>query len=162
TLVQPKKLPNGVSVTGAQAVAPTQLILTLNKAKADAYFKSEGSSVTMPASYNGVQIIVNLPGASVLQYSGPNNATVYLGQAGQLDIQLSDSTINATQMRDFLLQIPGLKSDTVNFLKGLNNWQTTIPLAIPTDRAGWSSTSVGGSVGGPGVILNDNSGLGSA
>ena len=163
TLAQPSSLPQGINATPrAQAVAPSQVILTLNKAKADAYFQSEGSAVRMPGKFNGSQIIVNFPGVALLEYGGNNGGKVFLGQAGQLDVKISVTNITVTEMRDFLLQMPDLQSDTVTFLKNMTNWQTTIPLAIPTDRAGWSNASVGGSFAGSGVILNDNSGIGSA
>jgi hypothetical protein len=38
--------------------------LTLHKVKADGYFKRTRSSQTMPALYNGEQMIINFPGAS--------------------------------------------------------------------------------------------------
>ncbi len=163
TLAQPASLPAGINPTPrAQAVAPSQVILTLNKAKADAYFQSKGSAVRMATKFNGAQLIVNFPGVALLEYGGSNGGKVFLGQAGQLDVKISVTNITVTEMRDFLLQMPGLSPDTVTILKNLTNWQTTIPLAIPTDRAGWSNTTVNGSYAGSGVIINDNSGLGSA
>jgi hypothetical protein len=161
-LVEPADLPKGINRTPkVQALAPRQIILTLNKAKADAYFKKEGSSVTMPRKLDNAQIIMNLPGVAVLEYSG-GGGKVLLGQAGQLEIKVADDNATIDEVRDYLLQVPDLKPDTVTTLKGMNDWQSTIPLAIPKDRAGWSSTSVDGSWGGQGVIVNDNSGLGSA
>jgi len=44
----------------------------------------------------------------------------------------------------------------------VTNWQSTIPLGILTDHVGWTSTSVSGPYSGSGLILNDNTGLGSA
>jgi hypothetical protein len=163
SLAQPSKLPGGISSTPkAQAIAPGQVVLTLNKAQADAYFQSEGSSLKMPGKFNGAQIIVNFPGVALLEYYGNNGSRVYLGQAGQLDIKISVNNISVTEMRDFLLQMPGLSSTTASTLKNMTNWQTTIPLGIPTDKVGWSNASVSGSFAGQGVIINDNSGIGSA
>lgn len=163
TLAQPSKLPTGINATPkALAIAPGTVTLTLDKAKADAYFQAEGSSLRMPNRFNGAQIIVNFPGVALLEYYGTNGSRVYLGQAGQLDIKISVNNISVTEMRDFLLQIPDLSPDTAATLKNMTNWQTTIPLAIPTDRVGWSNASVSGSFAGSGVIINDNSGLGSA
>jgi len=71
---------------------------------------------------------------------------------------------NATvaQLRDYFLTLPGLSSDTANTLRNIAAWQTTIPLGIPTDRVGWQTANVGGAFAGSGVILNDNTGVGSA
>ena len=47
-------------------------------------------------------------------------------------------------------------------LQSISSWQTTIPLGIPTDRVGFNAAPVKGALGGDGVILNDNTGIGSA
>jgi hypothetical protein len=164
TLAQPNSLPAGINTTPrAQAVAPQRVILTLNKAKADAYFQSQGSSLRMQTKFNGAQIIVDFPGVALLEYGGTNGSgKVFLGQAGQMNVQLSVTNITVDEMKAFLLSMPGLSPDNVAALNNITNWQTSIPLAIPTDRAGWQTTSVGGSFAGSGVILNDNTGIGSA
>jgi hypothetical protein len=135
--------------------------LTLHKTTADAYFKSIGSSLTLPAAYDGEQLVVNFPGVSVLEYAGSQGGKLFVGQAGQLIVSTSGNA-TVTQLRDYFLTLPGLSSDTATTLKNMNAWQTTIPLGIPTDRVGWQAASVGGRFAGSGVILNDNTGLGSA
>lgn len=164
TLVQPNVLPTGLDKTPkAQAIAPTTVTLTLHKPKADAYFQSVGSSLRMPGNLNNAQLIVNFPGVALLEYTGANGGRLLLGQAGQLQINLSDnSSTTIDEVRAFLLSMPGLSPDTVTALKNITDWTSTIPLTVPTDKAGWSSTSVSGTFGGQGVILNDNSGIGSA
>jgi hypothetical protein len=163
TPAQPSTLPNGFSLTAssARAIGPTTVTLTLHSAQANAYFESIGSSQTLPALFDGEQIVANFPGVTVLEYSSSTGGSVYVGQAGQLSVQISGNA-NADQLRSYLLTLPGLSSATINALKNINNWQATIPLGIPTDKAGWSSTNVGGSFAGSGVILNDNTGIASA
>jgi len=162
-LAQPTTLPNGFNKTAssARASAPTTVTLTLHAAQANAYFQSIGSSQKLPAQLEGEQIVVNFPGVTVLEYSNPAGGSVYVGQAGQLSVQISGNA-TADQLRTYLLTLPGLSSSTVNSLKSITNWQATIPLGIPTDKAGWKSYTVGGSFGGNGVILNDNTGIASA
>ena len=113
----------------------------------------------MPALYNGEQLIVNFPGVSLVEYTG--NGKLYVGQAGQLVVNVSGGA-TVKQLHDYLLTLPTLSSNTVTALNNIQNWQTTIPLGIPTDRTGWSTANVGGSLGGSGVKLNDNTGIGSA
>jgi hypothetical protein len=162
SLAQPGKFPAGISNTPAtiKALAPTQVTLTLDKTKADAYFKSNGSSQTMPAAYNGEEIVIEFPGVSIVEYKGSGGG-LFVGQASQLVVNVSGAA-TATQLHDYLLTLPTLSSSAVTALKNIQNWQTTIPLGIPTDRVGWTSTNVGGPFGGSGVMLNDNSGIGSA
>src|SRR5712692_6683807 len=158
---QPSTFPSGInhSPSAIKALAPTTVTLTLHKATADAYFKSIGSSQTLPAAYAGEQLIVDFPGVSLLEYAGTSK--LYVGQASQLVVNVSGNA-TVSQLRSYLLTLPGLSPDTVTALQNISAWQTTIPLGIPTDRVGWSATKVGGTFGGSGVILNDNSGIGSA
>ena len=105
---------------------------------------------------------LDFPGVVLLEYGGTNGGKVFLGQAGVMNVQISTTNVTVAQMKSFLLSMPGLSPDNVTAINNITNWQTTIPLAIPTDRAGWSSASVGGSFAGSGVLLNDNTGIGSA
>jgi hypothetical protein len=164
TPAQPGTFPTGIGHTpaGIKALAPTSVTLTLHKTTADAYFKTIGSNRTLPAAYDGEQLIVNFPGVSLLEYVGSQGGgKLFVGQAGQLVVNASGNA-TVTQLRDYFLTLPGLSSDTANTLKNISTWQTTIPLGIPTDRVGWQTASVGGTFAGSGVILNDNTGIGSA
>ena len=163
TPAQPATLPTGFTGTPSsiKALGPSTATLTLRKATADAYFKSIGSPQTMPAQYDGEQIVVNFPGVTLLEYTGSKGGEVFVGEAGQLQVQVTGNATVA-QLRTWLLQLPGLSSSTASALQNINNWQYTIPLGIPTDKAGFSSTNVGGSYGGSGVIINDNTGIFSA
>lgn len=162
-LAQPNAFPTGIGHTPAtiRALAPTTVTLTLHKTTADAFFKSIGSSQTLPAAYDGEQLVVNFPGVSVLEYAGSQGGKLFVGQAGQLIVSASGN-VTVTQLRDYFLTLPGLSSDTATTLKNMSAWQTTIPLGIPTDRVGWQTANVGGAFAGSGVILNDNTGIGSA
>jgi hypothetical protein len=163
TIAQPGTLPSGMprTPTAVKALAPSQVILTLSAATADAYFASIGSGRTLPAALDGEQLIVNFPGVALCEYAAPTSGKLYIGQAGQLSVEVAG---NATvdELRQYLLTLPGLSPDTAAALQSISNWQTTIPLGIPTDRAGWNAITVGGHLGGPGVALNDNTGIGSA
>jgi hypothetical protein len=164
TPAQPASFPGAVSHTPStlKALAPRTLTLTLQATTANAYFKSIGSNKTLPAELNGEQIIVNLPGVTLLEYvARADGGKLFVGQAGQLVVNISGNA-TVTQVHDDLLALPGISGGTASLVQNLSNWQSTIPLAIPTDEVGWSPTSVGGSFGGSGVILNDNTGISSA
>jgi hypothetical protein len=163
SVAQPRSFPSGINgtPTAIKALAPSQLTITFNKAQADAYFQQLGSNLTLPAQYDGAEMVFSVPGVSVIEYSG--SAKLFVGQAGQGQIQVAPNTINPEDLKSFLLQMPGLSANTATALRNLSNWQTTIPLGVPTDKVSrWNPTSVGGGFPGNGVFLNDNTGLGSA
>ena len=62
-------------------------------------------------------------------------------------------------MRDFLLRMPGLPPETIRQLRGIQDWKNTLPIPIPTDRVNWQDATI---AGGPGLVLNDIGGIGSA
>jgi hypothetical protein len=163
TPAQPATLPTGFAQapTSIKALSPSTATLTLHKTTADAYFKSIGSTQTLPSLYDGEQIVVSFPGVTLLEYSRTGGGSVYVGQAGQLLVQVSGNA-SADQVRQYLLTLPGLSPATATALQDISNWQYTIPLGVPTDRAGFSSTTVAGAYGGRGAIINDNTGLFSA
>jgi hypothetical protein len=163
SVAQPATLPNGINAkpSSIKVLAPTEVTLTLNAAQANAYLKSIGSSQTLPATYDGEQLIVGFPGVAVLEYTGPTGDKLYVGQAGQLTVNAAGSA-DVAQLRAYLLTLPGLSPDTARALENITAWQTTLPLGIPTDRVGWTPTIVGGALGGSGVLLDDKSGIASA
>jgi hypothetical protein len=164
-IAQPGTFPANVSNTPAivKAIGPRQVILTFDKAKADAYFNRIGSSHKFPDAYNGLDLIVDLPAVSLLEYAAPpGGGKLYVGQAGQLTISISGN-VTFDELKGYLTNLPGLSPDAVAALKNIKSLpQTMIPLGIPTDRVNWSPLTVGGSYAGKGVFLDDNTGVGSA
>lgn len=163
SVAQPATLPKGIDPKprAIKALAPTQVTLTLRASQANAYFKGIGSQQTLPATYDGEQLIVSFPGVAVLEYAGPGGDKLYVGQAGQLVVNVAGSA-SIAQLRAYLLTLPGLSRDTAAALQNISAWQTTIPLSVPTDRVGWTSTTVAGALAGSGVLLDDESGIASA
>jgi hypothetical protein len=162
-VAEPASLPNGINQTPAavKALPPTQVTFTLSASPANAYFRSIGLNQTLPAEYDGEQLIVTFPGVALLEYTGASSGKLYVGQAGQLSVEATGGA-TVDELRNYLLTLPGLSRDTAAALQTISAWQTTIPLGIPTDRAGWTWIKVAGPLGGGGVVLNDNTGIGSA
>ncbi|MBV9545954.1 MAG: hypothetical protein JOY61_16405 [Chloroflexi bacterium] len=162
SLAQPSTFPSGIDHTPTQvkAIAASGMSITFSKSKADAYFRQSGSNMTLPAQYDGVSLTANFPAVALVEYGGAGR--LYVGQAGQLEIDVSPSTVDPNELRNYLLTLPTLSRDTASQLAALSNWQDTIPLGVPTDKAGWKSASVAGAFGGSGIILNDNTGIASA
>ncbi len=63
------------------------------------------------------------------------------------------------ELRNFLLDLPGLSPETAQQLHLIDEWRTTLPLPIPADQLLWERATIAGV---PGLLLNDNTGLGSA
>jgi hypothetical protein len=157
----PTKLPSGMDKTPQVRVMPgTQVHFTFDKAKASAYFKSTGHpEVSLPDEYDGATLTVSIPSAAVLEYGDKQSrAGLVVAQAGEVvaDVQ---GKVSLTEMRDFLLGLPGLPPTVVSQLKLIQSWNDTLPIPIPVNQVHWESATINGSQG---LLLNDNSGVGSA
>jgi hypothetical protein len=70
-----------------------------------------------------------------------------------------EGKVGLDEMRDFLLSLPGLPQPVVNQLRQIKSWNQTLPIPVPVDQINWKSTDFNGHQG---LLLNDNSGVGSA
>jgi hypothetical protein len=156
----PTLLPPGVDKTPRVQVMPSsQIRFTFDKAKASAYLKSTGHEVTVPDKFDGAALVVSIPSAALLQYGNANSKeTLIVGQAGELVVDV-EGKVGLDEMRDFLLSLPGLPQPVVNQLRQIKSWNQTLPIPVPVDQINWKSTDFNGHQG---LLLNDNSGVGSA
>jgi hypothetical protein len=159
----PASLPAGLSASPRIQVIPAdELRFTFDPAKARAYFQSTGHpEVSVPDRFDGTTLVVSMPAAALLLYGGDaSHQALVIGQAGELAVGVeSPRNVSLEELRDFLLGLPGLPAETVAQLRSINDWRTTLPIPIPTDKVHWQSASFGGH---PGLLLNDNSSVASA
>jgi hypothetical protein len=158
----PDTLPAGLTRTPSVKVSPaSQVRFTFDKATAQAYYQSTGHpEVSLPDKFNGAALSVSIPSAAILSY-GTGDASkdeLVVVQAGELVVDVQGN-VSLPEMRDFLLGLPGLPPAVVSQLRQIQNWNDTLPIPVPVDKVHWKSMTIDGS---PGLLLNDNSGVGSA
>ncbi|MGE0543971.1 MAG: anti-sigma factor [Dehalococcoidia bacterium] len=160
-------LPQGYDATPSTiSVIPAATArFTFDDAKARAYFQSIGrAEVELPPRFDGASIVVNTPPVVLMLFtrdgaSGPADFAIPLvvGQAGTLTVDAAGG-VTLEELRDFLLDLPGLSPETVTQLRNIQDWQSTIPIPVPVDLVSWRRTTV---AGGPGLALADTMGIGS-
>jgi hypothetical protein len=162
TTPDPATLPAGLGKTPTVKVSPgSQIRFTFDKAKAQAYYQSTGHpDVSLPDKFNGAALSVSIPSAAVFNYgSGASSRDdLIVVEAGELVVDVQGN-VSLPEMRDFLLGLPGLPPTVVSQLKQIQNWNDTLPIPVPVDQVNWQKTTINGSQG---LLLNDNSGVGSA
>ena len=161
-------LPEGVSSTptAIRVVPPHELRFTFDRDKARAYYESIGrGDVSLPERFHGTSLVVNTPPAVLMDYrsagqpvDAPLGMGLVLGQAGTITAS-TEGGVTLEEMRLFLLELPGLSPETARQLRAINDWRTTLPIPIPAERITWERAEIAGT---PGLLLNDNTGLGSA
>jgi hypothetical protein len=158
----PATLPAGLNNPPTVKVSPaSQVRFTFDKARAQAYFQSTGHpDVSLPDKFNGAALSVSIPSAAILSYGsgGTSKQELIVAEAGELVVDVQGN-VSLPEMRDFLLGLPGLPPAVVSQLRQIDNWNDTLPIPVPVDQVNWQKTTINGSKG---LLLNDNSGVGSA
>ncbi|MBV9355714.1 MAG: hypothetical protein JO023_09320 [Chloroflexi bacterium] len=158
----PNALPPGVNRTPTIQVMPGTVIrFTFDRAKALAYYQSQGKNVNIAPRFDHATLVAELPTAALLTYSSTDSNSrqeLVVGESGELTIG-TEGNVTLGEMRDFLLGLPGLPADTVNQLRAIDDWQNTLPVPLPTDQVQWQRMQIQGQSG---LVVNDNSGIGSA
>lgn len=164
----PATLPAGISGTPTEVrVMPAhQVRFTIDLDQARVYYQSIGrNDVTLPERFDGASLVVNTPPAVLLQYRSedapsdtPFGVGLVIGQAGTVTAGV-EGGVMLEELQEFLLELPGLSPETVRQLQAIEDWETTLPVPIPVDQINWERATIAGS---PGLLLNDNTGLGSA
>lgn len=157
----PAQLPAGVRRTPEVLVTSArQLRFTFDSEKAQQWVRGHGGKgTTLPDRFDGASLLVSVPAAVVLQYDAADGTPgVVVGQAGQIDVQ-AEGGVGFEELRTFLLDLPGLSAGTRAALAAIGDWRTTLPLPIPAGQVRWTHTTIAGT---DGLLLGDNTGLGSA
>jgi len=157
----PSLLPAGMDPTPRlQITQANEIRFTFDKNMARKFYDSTGHpDVNLPDKFDGATLVVSMPSAVLLQYGNKDTReALIVGEAGELEISV-DGKVSLDEMRDFLLSLPGLPKEVTDQLKVIRNWKETLPLPIPTDRVNWKAETFNGV---PGLLLNDNTGVGSA
>jgi hypothetical protein len=183
------RLPQGLSPQPRIQVMPGgEVRFTFDRDRAREYFKSIGrTDVSMPDTFHGATLVVNLPNAVLLDYSvssgsGSQRAVsasagskgaqpapaaskgellptmLVVGQSGELTAGVEGKP-SLAELREFLLGLPGLPPDTVRQLRAIDDWTATVPIFLPAENLQWKETTIAGARG---LLLSEGSGLGSA
>lgn len=118
---------------------------------------SDGPDV--PAALSRAVLVLEVPGAVVQVIEGRDDMPrVVRGEAGQLGVTVEGGPTLA-EVREALLSLPGLPEETVAALRGIEEWETTLPVPVPLEGMSWQDTTVAGL---PALAFGDESGTGSA
>ncbi len=152
-------LPAGLRRTPEVMVsAARELRFTFDSEKATQWVEQHGGKA-LPERFDGASLVVSVPAAVVLQYaSGDGSPGLVIGQARSVEAH-AEGGVSFEELRRFLLDLPGLSAGTRAQLAAIGDWRTTLPLPIPAGQVRWQHTSVAGV---DGLLLGDNTGLGSA
>jgi hypothetical protein len=145
--VSRQALPSGVATTPQRVhvMQARTIRVTFHRDQAVAYYKSHGRpDVQIPERFDGTALLVQVPSIVVQEYPGRDGvARLIVGKAGTLGLD-TDGGANLEELRDVMLNLPGLPKETVEQLRDINDWRTTLPLPVPTDELRWRQANVGG------------------
>jgi hypothetical protein len=153
-------LPKGIATTPTIKVSPaSQVRFTFDTTKARAYYQKAGHpEVSLPDKFNGATLSVSLPPAALVAYGDGGKNEVVIAEAGELVVDVQGN-VSLPEMRDFLLNLPGLPPAVVGQLRNIQSWNDTLPIPVPVDQVNWKKVKIKGN---DGLLLDDNSGVASA
>jgi hypothetical protein len=151
-------LPAGLTATPVvDYLAKSDMTVTFDAAKTAAYLASSGSTVKVPAGLDGEQLVLHFPDAVALDYTAAGDKRLMVVSAGAFEATTS-GPLDLTQLRDFLLQVPGVPASLTDQLGSVDLAAGALPLPIPIDQVRGTKTTINGHS----AIQVVSSGLGAA
>jgi hypothetical protein len=145
--VSPAVLPSGVEGTPERILVTRARVVrvTFDRERAVAYLRRNGrSDLQVPERYDGAQLVVQVPAAVVQEYLGRDGGPrLLVGKAGTLGLD-ADGGASLQELRELVLDLPGLPPEVVAQLRNIGDWRTTLPLPVPVDQVRWRPASVDG------------------
>jgi hypothetical protein len=146
-VVDPAALPRGIERTPQRIlVSPAREVrLTFDRDRALDYLRAHGRpDAQLPERYDGTQLVVQVPAVVAQQFAGRDGGPALLvGKAGVLGLG-TEGGASLEELREVVLDLPGLPAETVAQLRSIGDWRSTLPLPVPTDEVRWSPTTIEG------------------
>ena len=146
-VVDPSVLPRGVGRTPERimVVPARETAITFDRDRALDYLRDNGRpDARLPERFDGTRLVVQLPAVVVQQFAGRDGGPALLvAKAGMLGLD-TEGGASLEELREVVLDLPGLPEETVAQLRAIGDWRTTLPLPVPTDEVSWDATQVEG------------------
>ena len=144
--VDPSVLPRGSGAPRADHGHPGPgAAITFDRDRALDYLRDNGRpDARLPERYDGTRLVVQVPAVVVQQFAGRDGGPALLvGKAGMLGLD-TEGGASLAELREVVLDLPGLPEGTVAQLQAIGDWRNTLPLPVPTDEVSWRATQVEG------------------
>jgi hypothetical protein len=140
-------LPEGVEDTAQRILVTRAQVarITFDRDQALAYLQRHGrTDVQVPERFDGTQLVIEVPAVVVQQFAGRDGGPrLLVGKAGTLGLD-TDGGASLEELRELVLGLPGLPQETVQQLRAIGDWRTTLPLPVPSDEVRWRPATVDG------------------
>ena len=146
-MVDPSVLPKGVGRTPERimVIPARETAITFDRDDALDYLRDNGRpDARLPERFDGTRLVVQLPAVVIQQFAGRDGGPALLvGKAGMLGLD-TEGGASLEELREVVLDLPGLPEGTVAQLRAIGDWRNTLPLPVPTDEVSWRATQVEG------------------
>ncbi|MFV0461230.1 MAG: hypothetical protein ACK5MT_20955 [Actinomycetales bacterium] len=141
----PTDLPAGVVAEPSVGYSPEhQLTVTFDEQKTRDYLAGVGAGdVAVPAGLGEQKLFITFPQAVALQYPGEGDRMLIVGTADAVDVR-TEGPMDLTQLRDFLLGVPGMPPALTDQLGSVDAIGGALPIPIPVDELSGDETTIDG------------------
>lgn len=159
TLPNPALLPSGFDPQPQVLYSPPSTVrLDFDRASVESWLADNGGVLEIPEGLGETTLVVDVPAAVFVAYHSQSFERLVVGQSDLVTAE-AQGPVPLEEVREFLLDLPGLPPSVRAQLAGIEDWRSTLPLPIPTDEIDWTEIDVEGT---PAVALRGTSGIGSA
>lgn len=137
-------LPAGVNATPEVTVSDGHdAQFVFSAARTRAYLKQQGSNLAVPDGLDGERLTISVPSAVALNYSGIGGKRLVVGTAEPVGAR-AEGAMSLAQLRDFLLQVPGVPKSVTNQLGDVDPLRGSLPIPVPVDVVKGEDATVAG------------------
>lgn len=142
-------LPDAASLPGEPlqvlVMPASELTWTLDAGMVADHLEVEGSDIAVPDGLDGTTLVFDRSdGIAAIYGESVNTPELLVAVSGPVTLDVADGGMSLPEVRDFLLSLPGLPDSLVSQLRGIDDWQATLPLPIPVDEGSAETVDLGG------------------
>jgi hypothetical protein len=109
-----------------------------------AHLESEVSDMQIPAGLDGTTLVFDRADVMAAIYGDSiNTPELIVAVSGPLSVDVAEGGMALSDVRDFLLAVPGLPAGLVSQLQGIDDWQSTLPIPIPVEEGSAHTVQLG-------------------
>lgn len=128
----------------ALVIPASEIRWTLHGDMIATYLAAEGSPLDIPDGIDGTTVVLQRSDAIVGLVGDPGAMApeIVIGVSGPIGATSTGASLG--DVREFLLELPGIPDSLVGQLSAIEDWETTLPIPVPADEGSFRQVDIDG------------------